>query len=145
MADENDEMREMSDGIEAEARSILHLEAPDGPFVFVQRFRANLEGREFDAAHAMLDPEFGDIDLERLDLTFLDDEGWGVAGNSRVTPDGDVIVRMIYMEGAARPVLITKPTEVEGVDFVLRGGPGAWSLFQIADHRRYGQHPPLLR
>jgi hypothetical protein len=109
---------------------------PGGPGEFVGQFLGELWAGHYAEAAARLDPEYGPADLFQLgqELEFIKDPGWGWSSAPRITPEGDEIVRRVYIEGPEGWRLIDNPMVVPGVDFVVRHGSAGWSLVRIEHH-----------
>jgi hypothetical protein len=106
-----------------------------GPVEFVFQFLRDIRAGRLDYAADALDEEYGSHDLSQLDLGFLQESGWGVSGQPRMTSAGDEVVRFVYLDGADDGIqLIDQTTAVPGVDFVVRHSGAKWSLVGITRH-----------
>ena len=108
---------------------------PGGPGEFVAQFLEYLWAGHYAEAAARLDPEYGPADLSLLgqELEYIKEPGWKWASAPRITPEGDEIVKCVYLEGWLGDIaIIDKPMAVPGVDFVVRHGSAGWSLVRIS-------------
>ena len=96
----------------------------------VRNFKKSLKARNYGDASAFLDENLADMDMTKLDLTFLDEPGWGVSGRARVvSPDSEIVLYIRSAKGALQRVDKAKP--VEAFPFTVRRGPEGMRITQI--------------
>ena len=111
-------------------REAAALLGPGSVGEVVRNFKKSLKARNYGDATAYLDENLADLDLTGLDLTFLDEPGWGVSGRPRVvSPDSEIVLYIRSAKGALQRVDKSKP--VEAFPFTVRRGPGGMRISQI--------------
>lgn len=96
----------------------------------VRNFKKSLKARNYGDASAFLDENLADLDLTGLDLTFLDEPGWGVSGRPRVvSPDSEIVLYIRSAKGALQRVDKAKP--VEAFPFTVRRTAEGMRISQI--------------
>ena len=93
-------------------REAAALLGPGSVGEVVRNFKKSLKARNYGDATAYLDENLADLDLTGLDLTFLDEPGWGVSGRPRVvSPDSEIVLYIRSAKGALQRVDKSKPVE----------------------------------
>jgi hypothetical protein len=111
-------------------REAAALLGPGSVGEVVRNFKKSLKARNYGDATAYLDENLADLDLTGLDLTFLDEPGWGVSGRPRVvSPDSEIVLYIRSAKGALQRVDKSKP--VEAFPFTVRERPARMPISQI--------------
>ena len=122
-----DEPEKTKEQLLEEAAALL---GPGSVGEVVRNFKKCLKARNYGDASQYLDENLADFDLSGLDLTFLDEPGWGVSGRPRVVgPDSEIVLYIRSAKGALQRVDKTKP--VEAFPFTVRRVADGMRISQI--------------
>lgn len=122
-----DEPEKTKEELDEQAAALL---GPGSVGELVRNFKKSLKARNFGDAAGYLDEDLRQLDLSGLDLTFLDEPGWGVSGRPRVVgPDSEIVLYFRSAKGALQRVDRAKP--VEAFPFTVRRTAEGMRISQI--------------
>jgi hypothetical protein len=122
-----DEPEKTQEELHQQAAALL---GPGSVGEVVRNFKKSLKARNYGDAAEFLDENLLEFDLTGLDLTFLDEPGWGVSGRPRVVgPDSEIVLYIRSAKGALQRVDKAKP--VEAFPFTVRRTADGMRISQI--------------